>query len=263
MPMEEVRTVTFTIVYDNNAYAVTATSPPTALRTSWGFACWVETEETTVLFDTGGDGTMLIDNLTKLGLDPRAIDAIVLSHAHGDHTGGLMALLGTGIKPTVYVPASFSAAFKRDVRRLTDLVEVTGAVTIAPGIHTTGEVGSGIIEQALAVETADGLVVVTGCAHPGVVEMVRRARVAAANAPGTSGFGTGDPVALVMGGFHLGGASRARVEGIIAHFRDLRVQQVAPCHCTGDAARQLFAGAFEDDCTLAGVGWSTQMIVRR
>jgi 7,8-dihydropterin-6-yl-methyl-4-(beta-D-ribofuranosyl)aminobenzene 5'-phosphate synthase len=259
----EVETVTFTIAYDNNAYDAPPTSTPAlaALRTSWGFACWVETAQTTVLFDTGGDGATLMNNLKYLDLDPRAIDAVVLSHARSDHTGGLMALLGTGIKPTVYVPASFSAAFKRDVGLLTDVEEVTEAATIAPGIHTTGQVGSSIIEQALGVETEQGLVVVTGCAHPGVVEMVRRAKVAAAKAPGAPGVSTGDHVALVMGGFHLGSASRARVEGIVADFRDLGVQRVAPCHCTGDQARQLFADAFGADCVLAGVGWSTPMIV--
>jgi 7,8-dihydropterin-6-yl-methyl-4-(beta-D-ribofuranosyl)aminobenzene 5'-phosphate synthase len=257
-----VTTVTFTIVYDNNAYSASPVLAPEQPRTSWGFACWVETEETTVLFDSGGDGAVLMNNLTELGLDPQAIDVVVLSHAHGDHTGGLMALLGRGIKPTVYVPASFSAAFKRDVQRLTDLIEVTEAITVAPSIHITGEVGSGIIEQALVVETRDGPVVVTGCAHPGVVEMVRRAEVAVASATDTAQARTGDPVALVMGGFHLGSASRARIEGIIADFRDLGVQRVAPCHCTGDRARQLFADAFGADCVLAGVGWSTHMILR-
>jgi 7,8-dihydropterin-6-yl-methyl-4-(beta-D-ribofuranosyl)aminobenzene 5'-phosphate synthase len=237
--------VTFTIVYDNNSYPGFG-----ALRTSWGFACWVETEKTTVLFDTGGDGATLMHNLHELGLDPLTVDAVVLSHAHGDHTGGLGALLGTGARPTVYVPASFSRAFKDEVGAHTDVVEVTGGATVAPGIHTTGEVGTGIVEQALAVETRDGLVVVTGCAHPGVVEMVRRAR------------GRRDaPIALVMGGFHLGGASRRRVESIIADFRELGVERVAPCHCTGDAARTLFDDAFDEDCVLAGVGWSTEYLL--
>jgi 7,8-dihydropterin-6-yl-methyl-4-(beta-D-ribofuranosyl)aminobenzene 5'-phosphate synthase len=213
-----------------------------------------------VLFDTGGDGATLMHNLTKLGLDPRAIDAIVLSHAHGDHTGGLNALLSMGARPTVYVPASFSAAFKRDVRRVTDLVEVTAVTTVAPGIYTTGEVGSGIIEEALVVEVEDGLVVVTGCAHPGVVEMVRNAKDAAAEARGGTGIDSGEQIAMVMGGFHLGNADRARVEGIIADLRDLGVQRVAPCHCTGDRARQMFGDAFGTNCVLAGVGWSTQMI---
>jgi 7,8-dihydropterin-6-yl-methyl-4-(beta-D-ribofuranosyl)aminobenzene 5'-phosphate synthase len=261
-PTEEVQTVTFIIVYDNYACAPTTSAPAlAALRNSWGFGCWVETEEKTVLFDTGGDGATLMNNLTILGLDPQTIDVVVLSHAHGDHTGGLAALLGAGAKPTVYVPASFSAAFKRDVRRFTDLVEVAEPVSIAPGIHTTGEVGTSIIEQALAVETDDGLVVVTGCAHPGVVEMVRRAKVAVAEGSGMPGAGIEDRVALVMGGFHLGSASRARVKGIIADFRNLSVQRVAPCHCTGDQARRLFAESFGTDCVLVGVGWSTRMPV--
>jgi 7,8-dihydropterin-6-yl-methyl-4-(beta-D-ribofuranosyl)aminobenzene 5'-phosphate synthase len=168
----------------------------------------------------------------------------VLSHVHGDHTGGLAGLLDTGAKPTVYVPAAFPASFKADVRARTDLVEVTGPTEILPGVHTTGQVGSSIVEQALVAETGAGWVVVTGCAHPRIVEMVRQAKQVAAG-----------EVVLVLGGFHLGGASRGRIEGIIAEFRRLGVQRVAPYHCTGDGARRMFAYAFGADCTLAGVGW--------
>jgi 7,8-dihydropterin-6-yl-methyl-4-(beta-D-ribofuranosyl)aminobenzene 5'-phosphate synthase len=234
--MEVTGPMTFTIIYDNNAH-------DPSLRTDWGFACLVETGETRVLFDTGGNGTILLDNMGVLGFAPQVIDIVVLSHAHGDHTGGLNALLETGITPTVYVPGSFSAAFKDGVRARTGLVEVTDPMEIVPGVHTTGEVGSGIIEQALVVQTAEGLVVVTGCAHPGVVEMVRQAKETV----------EGD-VVLVVGGFHLGGASRSQVEGIVADFDDLGVQRVAPAHCTGDGARQTFAEAYGDDCTLSGVG---------
>jgi 7,8-dihydropterin-6-yl-methyl-4-(beta-D-ribofuranosyl)aminobenzene 5'-phosphate synthase len=228
--------VTFTIVYDNNAY-----NP--ALRTDWGFACLVETPGTTVLFDTGADGRTLLGNMAALGLDLEAIDAIVLSHIHGDHTGGLTALLDTGIRPTVYVPATFPVSFKDGVRARTSLVEVQGPVEICPGIHTTGEMGSSMVEQALVVATGDGLVVVTGCAHPGIVEMVRRAREVV----------EGD-VALVVGGFHLGQASRSRIDDIIAEFRRLGVWRTAPCHCTGDQARRMFADAFGTDFILTGVG---------
>jgi 7,8-dihydropterin-6-yl-methyl-4-(beta-D-ribofuranosyl)aminobenzene 5'-phosphate synthase len=235
---EEVNRVSFTIVYDNNRY-------DERLRTAWGFSCLVETGEVTVLFDTGGDSPTLLSNMATLGMDPQAIDVVVLSHAHGDHTGGLGGLLDTGARPTVYVPSAFSASFKDGVRAITELVEVTGPMEILPGIHTTGQVGSGIVEQALVVETAEGLVVVTGCAHPGVAEMVRLSKRSVRG-----------EVVLVMGGFHLGSARRHRIEAIISEFRDLGVQNVAPCHCTGDQARQMFADAFGDAYSPAGAGWT-------
>lgn len=234
---EEEQTVRFTVVYDNNAY-------DGALHTAWGFACWVEVGETTVLFDTGGDGATLLGNMAKLDLDPQAIDAVVLSHAHKDHTGGLASLLDTGIRPTVYVPAAFPASFKTDVRARTDLVEVTGPLEVSPGVYTTGEIGARMVEQALVVETGAGSVVLTGCAHPGIVEMVRRAQEVT----------TGE-VTLAMGGFHLGNASPDQIEDMIAALRGLGVQQVAPCHCTGDRARRMFVDAYGPACTLAGVGW--------
>jgi 7,8-dihydropterin-6-yl-methyl-4-(beta-D-ribofuranosyl)aminobenzene 5'-phosphate synthase len=190
-----------------------------------------------------------------MAIDPMGIRTVVLSHAHGDHTGGLGGLLSTGVRPTVYVLRSFPRRFKADVRSLTTLVEVAGPMEIRPGIHTTGEVGSGLVEQALAMEIADGadgihpaderhsLVVVTGCAHPGVVKMVRRAKES-----------VGGEVALVMGGFHLGDASRRQIERIIADFRDLDVRQVAPCHCTGGRAMRMFAEEYGDDFVKVGVG---------
>jgi 7,8-dihydropterin-6-yl-methyl-4-(beta-D-ribofuranosyl)aminobenzene 5'-phosphate synthase len=231
-------TVTFTVVYDNNGY-----DPD--LHTAWGFSCWVEAGEATLLFDTGGDTGMLLDNLAKLGLDPHEIDAVVLSHAHGDHTGGLAGLLDEGIRPTVYVPSAFPDSFVADVRARTDLVKVTAPLEVAPGVYTTGQLGSRIVEQALVVQTAAGLVVVTGCAHPGIVAMVRRAKEV-----------TDGQIALVMGGFHLGGASERQIEDIIAEFRALDVQRLAPCHCTGDPARRMFVDAYGPACTLAGAGWA-------
>jgi 7,8-dihydropterin-6-yl-methyl-4-(beta-D-ribofuranosyl)aminobenzene 5'-phosphate synthase len=225
--------VRFTTVYDNE------TLDPN-LASAWGFACLVGDG---LLFDTGGDARRLLSNMEKMGIDPMGIRTVVLSHAHGDHTGGLSGLLDAGARPTVYVPRSFPRRFKADVRSLTALVEVEGPVEIRPGIHTTGEVGSRPVEQALAVETTSGMVVVTGCAHPGVVELVRRAKES-----------VGGGVALVLGGFHLGSASRRQVERIIADFRDLGVQQVAPCHCTGDRAMRTFAEEYGDDFTNVGVG---------
>jgi 7,8-dihydropterin-6-yl-methyl-4-(beta-D-ribofuranosyl)aminobenzene 5'-phosphate synthase len=234
---EEGHTVTFTVICDTHEY-------DSALRTAKGFSCWVETGEATVLFDTGGDGATLLGNMSKLDLDPRAIDAVVLSHIHSDHTGGLSGLLDTGVRPTVYVPAAFPALRKSDVRGRADLVEVTGPMELLPDVYTTGQMGSGIVEQALVVRTGAELVIVAGCAHPGIAEMVRKGKEVAAGG-----------VTLAMGGFHLGGASQWQIKDIIAEFRRLGVRRVAPCHCTGERARRMFAIAFGPDCTLSGVGW--------
>jgi 7,8-dihydropterin-6-yl-methyl-4-(beta-D-ribofuranosyl)aminobenzene 5'-phosphate synthase len=226
-----------TTIYDNK------TQGPN-LAAAWGFSCLVGDD---LLFDTGGDAGRLLSNMGKMGLDPAAIGTVVLSHAHGDHTGGLAGLLSTGARPTVYVPRSFPERFKASVRLLTELVEVGGQGEILPGVYTTGEVGSRIVEQALVVETADGPVVVTGCAHPGIVGLVRRAK-------GSVGGDAAADVPLVMGGFHLGSASRRRIERIIGEFRALGVQRVAPCHCTGDRAMRMLAEEYGDEFVQVGVG---------
>ena len=129
------------------------------------------------------------------------------------------------------------------MRASTTLVEVDEAIEISDGIYTTGQMGAGVIEQALVLSTPQGLVVVTGCAHPGIVEMVGRAKEVG-----------GDEVYLVLGGFHLGGLNQAKVREIIANFRRLGVQKVAPCHCTGDKAIGLFRDAYRGDFIRNGVG---------
>lgn len=233
--------VALTVVYDNNG--PTSDTGPTdpVLRTGWGFACLVERGDDLLLFDTGGDAGILRNNLKALGVDAADIDVLVLSHYHSDHTGGLDALLDAGATPTVFVPASFPSAFKEQLAARTGVVEVTGPAELLPGVHTTGEMGSAIIEQSLVIETPEGLVVVTGCAHPGIVEIVRRAAERG-------------EVALVIGGFHLKDAGAAAIDGLIADLQTLGVGRVAPTHCSGDRARGRFAEAFGDDLVLVGVG---------
>jgi 7,8-dihydropterin-6-yl-methyl-4-(beta-D-ribofuranosyl)aminobenzene 5'-phosphate synthase len=221
------------VVYDN-----TSLSP--RLVSKWGFACLVNDH---LLFDTGGDGPTLLANMDEMGIDPAAVEAVVLSHAHGDHTGGLAGLLGMGVRPTVYVLPSFRSRFKAEVDSVTEVAELDGPAEIRPGMHSTGPVGSRPAEQALAAESGDGLVVVTGCAHPGVVEMVRRAKES-----------VDGEVALVIGGFHLGDASRRQVGRVGAGLRKLGVRRIAPCHCTGDKAIRLLAEEYGADCLEVGVG---------
>ena len=225
-----------TVVYDNNAY-------DPRLRTAWGFACLVERGDLTLLFDTGGDAATLLSNMETLGLDPAEVDIVVLSHIHGDHVGGLGGILAVNEETTVYLPRSFPASFKEQAKSYAHVVEVHEPMEIAEGIYTTGEMGAGIIEQSLVVATDPGLVVISGCAHPGIVNIVAKAKETMR-----------EEVHLVMGGFHLGGASQATIEGIVEDFRKLGVQKAAPCHCSGDRAREMFAAEYGEDFIEAGVG---------
>lgn len=228
---------TLTVLYDNLPYDA-------RLQTDWGFACLVEGPDQTLLFDTGGNGDLLLQNMRTLGIDPRAVDGVVLSHEHNDHTGGLTAFLAENPNVTVYVPGSFSEAIKERVHRAgATLIDVGAPAEINAWAHTTGEMGTRIREQGLVLKTPDGLVVVTGCAHPGIVELTERARAE---------FG-GD-VDLVMGGFHMRDASADAIAGTIADLQALGVRRVAPSHCTGDAARRAFAETFGPHCMSSGAG---------
>jgi 7,8-dihydropterin-6-yl-methyl-4-(beta-D-ribofuranosyl)aminobenzene 5'-phosphate synthase len=227
-----------TVVFDNNPYKP-------RLRSGWGFAAWLEHGDQTVLFDTGANGAVLLDNMDALGLDPAVLDIVVLSHIHGDHTGGLASLLAANPQLTLFLPRAFPSRAKRQVRAAgAAVVEVDAPREILPGLWSTGQMGSGLVEQALVARTGKGLMVVTGCAHPGVDDMVARARQVG-----------GGEVALVVGGFHLSGASRTRIKEIIGEFRRLGVQQVAPCHCTGDQARKLLSESYVEAFHACGVGW--------
>jgi 7,8-dihydropterin-6-yl-methyl-4-(beta-D-ribofuranosyl)aminobenzene 5'-phosphate synthase len=226
-----------TIVYDNNAY-------DPRLQTAWGFSCLVEGLEKTILFDTGGDSRILLRNMQVLGIEPAVVDVVVISHVHGDHVGGLEGFLGENHTVTVYLPHSFPQSIKRaTVEKGAQLVEVSGPVEICAGVHSTGELGQWIQEQSLVIETEQGLVVITGCAHPGVVDIVRQAKLL-----------SDSEVHLVLGGFHLGGASAGQIADIVSAFQQLGVQRVAPCHCSGELARRLFGDAYGENFTLAGVG---------
>jgi 7,8-dihydropterin-6-yl-methyl-4-(beta-D-ribofuranosyl)aminobenzene 5'-phosphate synthase len=227
--------LTITVLYDNIAY-------DTRLQTDWGFACLVEGLDRPLLFDTGAQGDILLRNMRALGLDPQSVRTVVLSHAHDDHTGGLTAFLAENPDVTVYLLQSFPADIKNTVQRAgATLVEVTEPQEIVVGAYTTGELGGQIREQALALETPRGLVVITGCAHPGIAALVRQATV-------------GGDVYLALGGFHLGSASAGQIDATIVELQELGVQRIAPSHCTGDAARRAFAEAFGADYLESGVG---------
>lgn len=230
--------IIITVTYDNNPY-------DPELTTEWGFSCLIEGAEQTILFDTGGSGSTLMSNMGKLDIDPGEIDIIVLSHIHGDHVDGLPAVLRQNSDVTVYVPQSFPYSFKEDVKGFgAELVQVSSEpVGICENVYSTGEMGPWVNEQSLAIRTDRGLVIITGCAHPGIVRIVSRAKDILQ-----------DDILFVMGGFHLGDTPRSDIQDIVSRFRELGVVYAGPCHCTGSTAQELFKEEYGQYYVDIGVG---------
>jgi 7,8-dihydropterin-6-yl-methyl-4-(beta-D-ribofuranosyl)aminobenzene 5'-phosphate synthase len=229
--------LTLTVVYDNNLHTP-------GLTAEWGFACLITGFEKTILFDTGGDGKVLLDNMEHLNVNPMDIDIVFISHDHWDHTGGLKALLQENRTVEVQIPSSFSDEVKEAVRvHGAELVENDSLKMLFPRVYTTGSLGTTIQEQSLVLEAEDGLIVITGCAHPGVVDILRYVK---------ENFD--QDIQMVFGGFHLGGVDDQMLDSIISQFRRTGVKKTGPCHCSGDRCRELFEKEYGGDFLKLGVG---------
>jgi len=213
------------------------------METDWGFAAFITGTEKAILFDTGG-GRLLLENMEKLAIEPNSVDVVVLSHIHRDHTGGLDSFLEKNPNVTVYLPSVFPKKFKDNARdRGAKMVEVEESLQICENVYSTGRLGKWIKEQSLIIRTDKGLVVITGCAHPGIVNIVSKAKELIK-----------DDILLVIGGFHLEWATKGRIEKIISVFKQLGVRCVGPCHCSGHKARSLFEKHFGSSYINIGAG---------
>jgi 7,8-dihydropterin-6-yl-methyl-4-(beta-D-ribofuranosyl)aminobenzene 5'-phosphate synthase len=231
------REFAITIVHDNNPCV-------SSLKTAWGFSAFVTGPDQTILFDTGSDGTLLLENMAKLQIDPRSVDLVVLSHIHGDHTGGLTGLLKANPRVQVFLPAAFPAQFKTAVQgHGAAVVEIKEPREICQNVYTTGLLGRRIKEQALILRTGRGLVVLTGCAHSGIARIIKEI-----------GHQHAESILIVIGGFHLEWMTKGRVGSIISAFQSYGIRYVAPTHCSGDKARQLFQQSYGPGYVEAGAG---------
>jgi len=229
--------IKITVVFDNY-------SCNEVLETSWGFACVIAGLEETILFDTGSDGKILLDNMRKMHIDPATIQTVVLSHSHWDHVGGLDVFLEKNPHVRVYPLRSFPKGIKHKIEAVgAQMTEVLEPVTVCKDVHTTGEMGMQIREQSLVIKSPKGLIVITGCAHPGIVEIIKRAKDLFQQ-----------DVYLVLGGFHLKAMNDGAIRSILSDFRKLGVHSVGPSHCTGDLARKLFKQEYGRFCIDVGVG---------
>jgi len=232
-----------------------------------------EHDKLNLLMDTGPSPDVFSHNLDVLKLDIGKVETIVLSHGHYDHTGGLIAALkriGKKNVPIIAHPESFNLKFAFRFRYIgipfkpseieeaggrlilaknpvwiTDDVVVTGEIERTTGFEDVKgfwTIKDGILkedivpdDQALILKLDNkGLLIISGCAHAGIVNTVKYAQ----KITGIS------KVYGVIGGFHLEGASKERLEQTLNEFKKFNPEVVAPCHCTGFEAMKLFAETF-------------------
>ncbi len=203
------------------------------LYTGWGVSFLVDNK---ILFDTGENGPWLMENMKNLKVIIDKIKAVVISHDHWDHTGGLWEVLKKRKGIAVYACPGFSAEFKDKVKELKGKLAENEKVTeISKDIFVTGEIpgeykGEYMPEQALVVKTDKGISVITGCAHPGIVTMVEKVK----------GEFPAYPIYSVFGGFHLMDKDIRIIEATAEEFKEMAIEKAGPTHCSGKAAEEIF-----------------------
>jgi 7,8-dihydropterin-6-yl-methyl-4-(beta-D-ribofuranosyl)aminobenzene 5'-phosphate synthase len=266
-----------TIIYD-------AFGGRPGLTRDWGFSALVEFEGKRILFDTGNNAQVFARNVRTLAVDLQHLDFVVISHRHGDHTAGLNYLLSVNPRVRIYAPkegfgvfgASLPASFYRRDSLLPDSMRYFGGAppaTLSFGtpwpraefnwVDTLTEVAPGVAviptvsrtpgtlelrELSLALRTANGLVLLVGCSHPGIETIVEASRA------------FGDHVHLIFGGLHLVTAPDSTIARVATSLRDRwRIDEIAPGHCTGEPAfaelRQVFGRRYR----FAGLGSETAL----
>ncbi|MHA1264524.1 MAG: MBL fold metallo-hydrolase [Candidatus Helarchaeota archaeon] len=188
------------ILYDNEALA--------GFEKGWGFSCLIELNNSKILFDTG-DGPKFLTNLQKFAISPSKIERVILSHPHSDHLGGLASFLKHNRNVIVYVPSFFPVRFKLQLMSLCQMHETFGHELIIDKIHVDLAMNH-LYEQFCVIESSKGLLVITGCAHPGldtILEIVKSYN---------------KPLYGVLGGFH--GFNKLQTLSNLSF--------IAPCHCS-------------------------------
>jgi 7,8-dihydropterin-6-yl-methyl-4-(beta-D-ribofuranosyl)aminobenzene 5'-phosphate synthase len=255
-----------------------------ALRRDWGYAAFVEIAGKRILFDTGNNAEVLEHNARARNVDLGQLDFVVMSHRHGDHMGGMSYLLARNPRVKIYAPkegfgvygSDLPGTFYRKDSALppeqryyngappekmvfgsawpqANITLVDKATEIVPGIHLISLVSDKpgtleLREQSLAIDTREGMVVLVGCSHTGIDNIVKAA--AAIN----------PKVLLVAGGFHLVVAKDPDIDTVAATLHDTyKVAYVAPGHCTGEPTFAVLKKSFADRYLYAGVGTTFEL----
>ena len=253
------------------------------LKKDWSYAALIEHGNQRILFDTGNDAEIFRHNVEVLGVNLRDLDFVVISHRHGDHTDGLHYLLAINPGVRIYVsndeyfggptPRGF---FSRGVDSLpahmryfsgripdtiphgspwkrANLERIAGEKEIAPGVRVINNRSRGATfretpELSLVLSTPEGQVVIVGCSHPGIEQILESVRAKT------------NPVRLIAGGLHWLALDDAEIERLSRALRDeWGVAEVAPGHCTGEHGFAILSRLFGRRYRYAGLGTTLEL----
>jgi len=261
-----------TVIYD-------AFGKDPALKKDWGFAALVEVGGKRILFDTGNDAATFTRNVKAKGIDLGRLDFVVMSHRHGDHMAGLGQVLAVNPKVKIYGPkegfgiygASLPSTFYRKNDALpaemryydgkppevmkfgaawaeANFEPIDKTTEVAPGVWLIALVSDApgtkeLKELSLAIDTPDGIVLVVGCSHPGIENIVEAASK------------INKKIHFIAGGFHLVVAQDDVIAKVATSLHDTwQVENIAPGHCTGEPTFAALRQAFGERYFYAGVG---------
>ena len=224
------------ILFDNYNYSYPE------LKSLWGFSAYLE--EYHLLFDTGSNGRVLLENMKALSVDIEEIEYLFVSHSHWDHIGGLDSILELNPDMTLFVPESLSKHLIRDLRQLAkEVVIITNnPQRLFDDLYTTGLLGEEMPEQSLIID-GEKPILLTGCGHFGIENIVSRASQI-----------IDKKIYLAAGGFHLMYSDEREILETIASLKRSGVKFVSPTHCSGDQAIALFSESFGDHYIQGGIG---------
>jgi len=261
-----------TILYD-------AFSDSKEVTKDWGFSALIEHDGRLILFDTGNSAAVFEHNIKALGVDLTKLDFVVISHRHSDHSTGLKYVLKINPDVTVYAPKEgfsqfggiFPQSFLRPVAELPakmryfegnypdklptgrlyeggNFTWIDGQTEVAPGIFLISTISKTpgtleLRELTLAIKRPEGLLLVVGCSHPGIEEILQ-----AATAIDSHFY-------ILFGGLHLVATPEDQIDALVANLKNKwKLEKVAPGHCTGEPAFLRLQKAYGESYYYAGAG---------